>query len=70
MDTQTYEERMETLLADSTTYEILKKNPTEEKKNTQNSPETILETGKITPSSHNKYHCPKYTKRTLHSAPL
>lgn len=75
---ETYEAQMETLLADSNTHEILKRNPTKERKKT---PKTIIgkhknDTGAVWPfRTHSKYHSqiygtPKTHKGTPHFTPL
>lgn len=49
MDTETYEQKMEAMLADRDTYEILKKDPTEDKKRTLKTLlKPLLENKKIT----------------------
>lgn len=49
MDTKTYEQKMEQMVEDRATYEISRKDPTEEKKRTLKTLlKPLLETGKIT----------------------
>lgn len=62
MDTDAYETQMKTMLGDNDTYEILKKDPTEEKKRTLKSLlKPLLETKKHTervqtPNTRRKHH--------------
>ncbi|KAJ0057450.1 hypothetical protein NL108_006138 [Boleophthalmus pectinirostris] len=54
LDKKTYEHKMEALLADTDTYEIIKKNPTEEKKRTLKTLlKPLLEQKKITREAYN-----------------
>ncbi len=80
MDTETYETQMETMSGDSNTYEILKKNPTEEKKRTFKALlKPLLESKKITQDTYDYqiptasvtpwiYRTTKIHKRTTHYA--